>query len=142
MLDGAGDLRRAPAEFENPVNFKPFHHNFGRSCTLLSCMGLISLHVALTMRVMPYCMCCRVALVLLVSSKYAYCIVSNINTSSLSVSIVSTTPNANMADHWVIARDELHESEASEASVFCFDNASPEKSCFVDGLVCFLRYAY
>ena len=36
----------------------------------------------------------------------------------------------------VIARDELHESEASEASVFCFDNASPEKSCFVDGLVC------
>ena len=42
-----------------------------------------------------------------------------------------------MADHSVIARDELHESEASEASVFCFDNASPEKSCFVDGLVCF-----
>ena len=35
---------------------------------------------------------------------------------------------ANMADHSVIARDELHESEASEASVFCFDNASPEKS--------------
>ena len=31
-----------------------------------------------------------------------------------------------------------HESEASEASVFCFDNASPEKSCFVDGLVCFI----
>ena len=30
-----------------------------------------------------------------------------------------------------------HESEVSEASVFCFDNASPEKSCFVDGLVCF-----
>ena len=28
-----------------------------------------------------------------------------------------------MADHSVIARDELHESEASEASVFCFDNA-------------------
>ena len=47
-------------------------------------------------------------------------------------------PNANMADHSVIARDELHESEASEASVFCFDNASPEKSCFVDGLVCFI----
>ena len=40
-----------------------------------------------------------------------------------------------MADHSVIARDELHESEAS---VFCFDNASPEKSCFVDGLVCFI----
>ena len=31
-----------------------------------------------------------------------------------------------------------HESEASEASVFCFDNASPEKSCFVGGLVCFI----
>ena len=43
-----------------------------------------------------------------------------------------------MADHSVGARDELHESEASEASVFCFDNASPEKSCFVDGLVCFI----
>ena len=47
-----------------------------------------------------------------------------------------------MADHSVIARDELHESEASEALAFCFDNASPEKSCFVDGLVCFFRYAY
>ena len=33
------------------------------------------------------------------------------------------TPNANMADHSVGAWDELHESEASEASVFCFDNA-------------------
>ena len=43
-----------------------------------------------------------------------------------------------MADHSVGARDELHESEASEASVFCFDNASPEKSCFVDSLVCFI----
>ena len=31
-----------------------------------------------------------------------------------------------------------YESEASEASVFCFDNASSEKSCFVDGLVCFI----
>ena len=31
-----------------------------------------------------------------------------------------------------------HGSEASEASVFCFDNVSPEKSCFVDGLVCFI----
>ena len=51
---------------------------------------------------------------------------------------VCNTPNANMADHSVIARDELHESEASEASVFCFDNASPEKSCFVDGLVCYI----
>ena len=35
--------------------------------------------------------------------------------------------NANMADHSVGARDELHESEASEASMFCFDNASPQK---------------
>ena len=50
----------------------------------------------------------------------------------------NNTPNTNMADHSVIARDELHESEASEVSVFCFDNASPEKSCFVDGLVCFI----
>ena len=31
-----------------------------------------------------------------------------------------------------------HESEASEASLFCVDNVSPEKSCFVDGLVCFI----
>ena len=46
--------------------------------------------------------------------------------------------HANMADHSVGARDELHESEAREASVFCFDNASPEKSCFADGLVCFI----
>ena len=29
-------------------------------------------------------------------------------------------PDANMADHSVGARDELHESEASEATVFCF----------------------
>ena len=45
------------------------------------------------------------------------------------------TPNANMADHSVGTWDELHESEAS---VFFFDNASPEKSCFVDGLLCFI----
>ena len=30
-----------------------------------------------------------------------------------------------MAVHSVAARDELYESEASEASVFCFVNASP-----------------
>ena len=42
-----------------------------------------------------------------------------------SLSDLLYTPNANMADHSVGARDELHESEASEASVFCFDNASP-----------------
>ena len=39
-----------------------------------------------------------------------------------------------MADYSVGARDELYGSEVSEASVFCFDNASSEKSCFVDGL--------
>ena len=33
------------------------------------------------------------------------------------------TPNANMADHSVGARDELNGSEASEALMFCFDNA-------------------
>ena len=46
-----------------------------------------------------------------------------------------------MADHSVGARDKLHESEASEASVFCFESASSENSCFVDGLfyfVCFI----
>ena len=46
-----------------------------------------------------------------------------------------------MADHSVIVRDKLHESETSEASAFCFDNASPEKSCFVDDLVCFISQA-
>ena len=48
------------------------------------------------------------------------------------------TPNANMADHSVVARDELHESEVSQSSMFCFDNASPEKSCFVVDLFCFI----
>ena len=42
-----------------------------------------------------------------------------------------------MADHSVGARDE-DESEANEASVLCVDNTYPEKSCFVDGLVCFI----
>jgi len=32
---------------------------------------------------------------------------------------------------------ELHASEASQALMFCFDNASSEKSCFVVDLVCF-----
>ena len=36
-----------------------------------------------------------------------------------------------MAYHLVGARDELHESEASQVLMFCFDNASPEHSCFV-----------
>ena len=43
-----------------------------------------------------------------------------------------------MATHLVATWDELYESEASEASVFCFDNASPEKSCFVVDLVHFI----
>ena len=34
-----------------------------------------------------------------------------------------------MADHSA-SPGTSHESEASEASVFCFDNTSPEKSCF------------
>ena len=50
----------------------------------------------------------------------------------------ANTPNANMADHSVSARDELHESEGRETSVFCIDNGSPEKSCFVDGPVCLI----
>ena len=29
------------------------------------------------------------------------------------------TPNANMADHSVVARDELHESEVSQCLMFC-----------------------
>ena len=33
------------------------------------------------------------------------------------------------------------ESEASEASVFCFDNASPEKSCFVRGRASLFYFA-
>ena len=57
---------------------------------------------------------------------------------SIREKVVNYTPNANMVDHSVGARDELHESEASEASVFCFDNAYPEKSCFVEGVVCFI----
>ena len=48
------------------------------------------------------------------------------------------TPSANMADHSVVAWNELYESEASWASVFCFDNASSEKSCFVRHLVFFI----
>ena len=38
------------------------------------------------------------------------------------------TPNANMADHSVGARDESHESEASKALMFCFDNMLFQKS--------------
>lgn len=35
-------------------------------------------------------------------------------------------------------RGWLHESEASQALIFCFDNASLEKSCFVINLVHFI----
>jgi len=42
-----------------------------------------------------------------------------------------------MADRSVGARDESHASEASQALMFCFDIASPEKSCFVVDMVCF-----
>ena len=31
-----------------------------------------------------------------------------------------------MADHSVVVRDELHESEVSESSMICFENASLE----------------
>ena len=48
------------------------------------------------------------------------------------------TPNANMADHSVVARDELHESEVSQSSMFCFESASPENSCFVVALFRFI----
>ena len=50
--------------------------------------------------------------------------------------IISYASYAYMADHSVVIRDKLYESEASWVSVFCFDNASPEKSCFVDDLIC------
>ena len=52
------------------------------------------------------------------------------------------TPNANMADHSVVARDELHESEASQSLMFCFDNVSPGNSCFVVNLVPLFRLPY
>ena len=42
-----------------------------------------------------------------------------------------------MADHSVGAWDELHESEASQASVFCFDSAFLQKSCLFVDLVYF-----
>ena len=41
-----------------------------------------------------------------------------------------------MADHSVGARDdESNGSDASEALMFCFDNAFSEESCFVVDLV-------
>ena len=58
------------------------------------------------------------------------------------LSSFDNTPNANMADHSVGARDESNESEASWASMFCFDNAFTEKSCFVVDLVPLFRPPY
>ena len=48
------------------------------------------------------------------------------------------TPNANMADCSAVARDESHKSEASWALIFCFYNASSEKSCYVVDILCFI----
>ena len=50
----------------------------------------------------------------------------------------SNTPNANMADHSVGAQDESNGREASQALMFCFENASPENSCFVVDLFRFI----
>ena len=46
-----------------------------------------------------------------------------------------------MADRSVGARDESHESEASWALMFCLDNVSPEKTCFVVNLVFYFAVA-
>ena len=43
-----------------------------------------------------------------------------------------------MVDHLVGTRDESHESKASEALMFYFDNASPGRSCVVVDLICFI----
>ena len=43
-----------------------------------------------------------------------------------------------MADHPVVAWDELHESEVSQSLMFCFENASPENSCFAVDLFRFI----
>ena len=48
------------------------------------------------------------------------------------------TPNANMADRSVVARDESHEGEASEARMVCFDSTCQGKSCFVVDMVYFV----
>ena len=43
-----------------------------------------------------------------------------------------------MADHFVSAQDELHKSEVSQSLMFCFDNASPDNSCFNINLFSFI----
>ena len=48
---------------------------------------------------------------------------------------VSHTPNANMADRSVVARNESHGSEVSEALMFCFDRkVLPRRR---SGVLCF-----
>ena len=47
------------------------------------------------------------------------------------------TTNVNMADRSVGVRHESHESQASQSSMFCCDDVSPEKFCSVVDLVCF-----
>ena len=56
--------------------------------------------------------------------------------------MIENTPNANISDHSVGAQDESNESEASQALMFCFDNAFPEKSLVVVDLVPFFRPPY
>ena len=48
----------------------------------------------------------------------------NMNSGISNDGLTLYTPNANMADHSVGTRDELHESEAS---VFCFEKKVPLK---------------
>jgi len=43
-----------------------------------------------------------------------------------------------MADRTVGARDELHESGAGQALMFCFGRASSGRFCFVVDLICFV----
>ena len=50
----------------------------------------------------------------------------------------TNTPNGDVADRLVGAWDESNESKISQSSMFCFDIASPEKSCFVVDLVWFI----
>ena len=64
------------------------------------------------------------------------------NTMNGSRKTYTYTPNANMVDHLVGARDESNGSEASEALMFCSDNALPEKHCFVVDLVPLFRPPY
>ena len=50
----------------------------------------------------------------------------------------TNTPNGDVADRSVGAWDESNESKISQSLMFCFDIASPEKSCFVVDLVWFI----